>query len=230
MQGPIALVGGDEFRPGCREMDEALLGATGAKSPRVLVLPTAAAFENPGRAAAKGVEYYASLGAKASALMVLGSDEANDEAFLKPVRSADVIVLTGGNPRHLLDRLQGSALLSELRRANARGATLVGSSAGAMVLGSWMRYRGWSEALGVVDGVVVLPHHEGSDPASVAAGLEAEAPPGLTTLGIDAMSCCLSGPDGWQVLGAGCVTVYRAGRWRRYCQGESWRLDDVAVD
>ena len=228
MQGPIALVGGDEFRPGCREMDEALLGATGAKSPRVLVLPTAAAFENPARAAANGVEYYASLGAKASALMVLGPDEADDEVFLKPLRSADVIVLTGGNPRHLLDTLRGSALLGELLRANVRGATLVGSSAGAMVLGSWMRFQGWAKALGVVDGVAVLPHHEGSDPASVAAGLEADAPPGLTVLGIDAMSCCVGGAGGWRTLGEGCVTVYRAGRWRKYRHGESWRLDDVA--
>ena len=33
MTGRIALVGGDEFREGCEPMDEAILAATGKRTP-----------------------------------------------------------------------------------------------------------------------------------------------------------------------------------------------------
>ena len=43
--GTLALVGGGEWRDGCRDLDAELLAASGAKE--VVVLPTAAAFEHP---------------------------------------------------------------------------------------------------------------------------------------------------------------------------------------
>ena len=220
MTGTIALVGGDEFRLGCEEMDRAILGSTGLPEPELLVVPTAAAADNPAKAASNGVAYFSGLGANASALMVLGPVHANDARFLAPVESADIIYLTGGNPAHLLDTLSSSLLLEGLRQALDRGAIVAGSSAGAMVLGSWMKFRTWRETLGIVPGVVTLPHHDRSEPDSVAAELASSAPPDLTVLGIDGKTCCLGGADSWKVLGAGNVTEYRAGRWRRYKSGD----------
>ena len=66
MTGRLALVGGDEFRPGCETMDAAILAAAGSSNPTVLIVPTAAAFENPARAADNGVRHFTSLGADAS--------------------------------------------------------------------------------------------------------------------------------------------------------------------
>ena len=85
MVGRIALVGGDEFRPGCEEMDRAILALTGLRCPSVLVVPTAAAKQNPSRAASNGVGYFSALDAEASALMVLGPDDANDQRLISPV-------------------------------------------------------------------------------------------------------------------------------------------------
>ena len=62
MTGTLALVGGDEFRRGCESMDETILRATGKSSPVVLIVPTAAAFENPARAADNGVRHFAGPG------------------------------------------------------------------------------------------------------------------------------------------------------------------------
>ena len=224
MQGIFALVGGDEFRSGCEEMDRAILRATGAEQPRVVVVPTAAAHQGPTKAASNGVEYFSSLGARASPLMVLGPPDANDESMVSTVDDTDVVYLTGGDPGHLLTSLKGSLLLQRLKDALGRGTVLVGSSAGAMVLGSWMAFGGWAEALGLLDGIAVLPHHEGSEPDQVASHLEGDAPAGTTVLGIDAKTCCFGGPGGWEVLGAGGITVYSQGGWRQFRSGQTVNL------
>lgn len=224
MTRPIALMGGDEFSEDCKEMDRSILSATGCRRPSVLVVPTAAAFENPALAASNGVQYFAGLGADVSTLMVVQKAQANDSELLSPIGSADLIYFTGGNPSHLLEVLAGSILLQRLRAALERGAILAGSSAGAMVLGSWMRFRRWREALGIVPGVAVLPHHERSDPDAVVKELAKSAPPESMVLGIDAMTCCLGGPREWSVLGAGWVTAYRGGQWRRFASGQTLTL------
>ena len=230
MDGRIALVGGDEFRPGCEEMDLAILRSTGVERPSLLVLPTAAAEQNPSKAASNGVSYFASLGAESSALMVLDNTQANDPDLVSPTDTADVVYLTGGNPAHLLDTLGESLLLAKIEQALERGAIVAGSSAGAMVMGPWMRFREWRPALGIAPGVVTLPHHERSDPDRVAKDLADSAPSGATVLGIDGKTGCLGGPVTWEILGAGHVTTYRDGRWRRYSAGETLTLDAVVTE
>ena len=223
MPGGIVLAGGDEFRPGCEEMDSAVLGSTGARAPRVLVIPTAA-VTGPQKAASDGVRYFSSLGAQSSALMVLDKGHAEDEEVLRQVPGASVLYFTGGNPDHLLDTLRGSRLLEALLAELEGGAVVGGSSAGAMVMGSLMRSpasRKWVPALGVAGELAVLPHHERSDPATVAADLATNAPPGLRVLGIDAGSCCLGMPGTWTVLGPGKVTAYEGGSWSTYTSGQT---------
>lgn len=221
----IGLVGGDEFRPGCEEMDNAILKATGEKRPSLLVIPMAAAGQNPSKAAANGVDYFNALGADASALMVLDGKDANDETLLSPVDAADVLYFTGGDPAHLLETLQGSVLLGRVERALERGAVVAGSSAGAMVMGPWMRFREWRRALGIAPDVVTLPHHERSEHDKVAEELAGSAPPGVTVMGIDAGTCLFGSPGKWRVLGVGSVTAYRDGRWSRYGTGEVVNTD-----
>ena len=163
MSGRLALVGGDEFRQGCESMDATILvwRMRRFEHPVVLIVPTAAAFENPARAADNGVRHFRSLGADASPLMVLSHDDAMDAGMASEIESADVVYLTGGNPAHLLDSLQDSLLLDAIQSSLESGGTLAGSSAGAMVMGSWMRFRGeWTRTLGVAAGMATLPHHE----------------------------------------------------------------------
>lgn len=223
MSGKIALVGGDEFRPACVDMDIDLIPASGVERPRTLIIPTAAALERPELAASIGVSYFKALGADAAALMALNARDANDEALTAAVDNAHIVYLTGGNPAYLLDALRGSLLLARMLNALERGAILAGSSAGAMAMGQWMRFRGrWSAALGVVPEVVALPHHERSDPDGVLAELSCELPDGATALGIDGASGCIGGADGWRVLGGGAVTVYDKRGWRRFEAGATF--------
>ena len=219
----ILLVGGDEFRGAGREMDGRLLALTGVGRPRVAIIPTAAAFENPQRAASNGVNHFASLGAEAVGVAVTERADADNPGRAGQVADADVIYFTGGSPEHLLATLAGSVFLEAVIDAVDGGAILAGSSAGAMALGARMRRpsaRGaTTAALGLIPGVMTLPHHERSDPATVASELAGGDTGGLTVLGIDGATGVLLEPGRATALGAGNVAVYRAGGWQRYANG-----------
>lgn len=223
MAGDLGLVGGDEFRPGCESMDLEIMRASGQAPAKVLIIPTAAAFSGPAKAANDGVRHFSSLGGDASRLMVLNKGQADDAAFIQPGRGAGVVYFTGGSPDHLLATIRDSELLSSILESVEGGAVLAGSSAGAMVMGSLMRRPGgggqWVEALGIVPGVAVLPHHEGRDPAETSRQLISQAPAGLTVLGVDARTGCLGRPGSWRVVGSGKVTVYRGSEWAVFGSG-----------
>ena len=222
MPGTIALVGGNEFRVGCEEMDREVMRASGKDPARVIIIPTAA-VTGPAKAANDGVTHFAALGGQSGQLMVLESEHANDDAFVAPVADTDVVYFTGGSPDHLLATLRDSTLLRLLTEGLERGLVLGGSSAGAMVMGSVMRRPssgGWVEGLGLAPGIGVLPHHERRNPAEVAAELRESAPAGVVYLGIDARTGVIGGPDNWRVAGFGKLTVYRYGDYVVYGDGE----------
>src|SRR2546427_5445954 len=130
--GLLALVGGAEWREGCRKFDAGLLAAAGTDD--VLVLPTAAAYEQPRRAVEHARAYFAELGGRVQGLMVLGRTEAEDEQFAQQVRQARFVYIGGGSPMHLRSVLKGSRLWEALLEAWNDGAVLAASSAGGMVL------------------------------------------------------------------------------------------------
>src|SRR3954451_4310115 len=98
MPGPLALVGGAEWRGG-GTFDPTLLSESGADE--VLVLPTAAAYEHPERAVEWASEWFASLGGTVRGLMVLARPDAEAEANVAAIRDARFIYLSGGSPLHL---------------------------------------------------------------------------------------------------------------------------------
>ncbi len=220
----ILLVGGDEFRPSGASMDYRILELTGKGRPRVAIIPTAAASENPQLAATNGIRHFVGLGADAYSVDVIRRADAENPRMAGQVNSADVIYFTGGSPEHLRSVLEDSALLSAVTAAVDEGAIWAGSSAGAMVLGSVMRRPSAgspvSPGLNVVPNVLVLPHHERSNPEAALAQLSGPDYVGLTVLGIDGASGLLLEPDGATALGASNVTVYRTGGWKRYAGGD----------
>ncbi len=226
------LVGGDEFRASCATMDRHVLAATGAVTPRVAIVPTAAAFENPGLAASNGVRHFAGLGASAFGVDVVRREDAENPRIIAQLNGADVIYFTGGSPEHLRSVLADSPLLTAVVQACEGGAVWAGSSAGAMVLGSVMRRPSSgspvSPALDIVPNVMVLPHHERSDPNVVAEQLSGSATFGLMVLGIDGGSGVFLDTDGAAALGSGNVTVYQSGEWRRYAAGD--QVPDLTVN
>ena len=223
MAGIIGLVGGEEFRVGCEEMDREIMAASGQDPARVVVIPTAA-VTGPSKAANDGVTHFAGLGGNAAQLMVLEREHAQDPALIAGVEGAGVIYFTGGSPDHLLSALAGTPLLTAIMAAVDQGTVLAGSSAGAMVMGALMRrprIGQWVQGLGIAPGIAVLPHHEGRDPEQTSRELQGQIPPETIVLGIDARSGCLGSPGNWRAVGSGKVTVYRGNEWQVYNSGET---------
>ena len=127
------------------DLDRQLLAALGSSRPRVAILPTAS-YPTVRRCSAAGPRWAsstsASLGAEVEAVLVRDASDARDPANAQAVGEADLIYLSGGKPDHLLRALAGSPVWAAALAAHARGAALVGCSAGAMVLASrQVRFR-----------------------------------------------------------------------------------------
>jgi len=211
MPGPLALVGGAEWREGCT-FDRTLLADSGAEE--VLVLPTAAAYEHPERAVEWAAEWFAGLGGKVRGLMVLARPDAEDEANVAAIRDARFIYLSGGSPLHLRSVLKDSAAWEALCSAWQGGAVLAGSSAGAMALCDPMvdpRGGAFTLGLGLLAQVAVIPHHNTWSEEKAKRTITL-APKGLPIVGIDERTALLRGRDGgWTVDGVGGVVVFQDG-------------------
>ena len=220
MPGIIALVGGNEFRENCVPMDRALLALL-AHPARVVILPTANNEGRPDLAVQGGIRHFERLGARASGAMVLNRQDCQDERFLPALRDADLIYLSGGNPRHLVDSLRDTLVWKAVQDHWERGGMLVGSSAGAMALAAHLRSRegNWEPALGLVPRIGVLPHHEHAS-ADQIARLRAALLPNALLLGIDEATACFLSNDTWHVVGPGHVTVYTLDSAATYRDGD----------
>ena len=208
MPGPLALVGGAEWREGCT-FDRDLLEESGATE--VVVLPTAAAYEHPERAVETAERWFAGLGAKARGLMVLARPDAEDEANVDAIRDARFLYLSGGSPLHLRSVLKDSAVWAALVAAWHAGAVVAGTSAGAMALCDPMvdpRGGAFTLGLGLLAQVAIIPHHDTWSPEKAKRTITL-APPGLPVVAIDERTALIRDTGGtWSIEGAGTVLVF----------------------
>ncbi len=211
MPGPLALIGGSEWRTGC-DFDRDLLALSGGSE--VLVLPTAAAYEHPDRAIEAAERWFDDLGGRVRPLRVLTRRDAVDEANVAPIADAAFIYLSGGSPMHLRSVLKDSPVWDALVASWQRGAVLAGSGSGAMVLCDPMvdpRGGALTLGLGLIEQLAVIPHHDTWSEDKAKRTLRI-APDGLPIAGIDARTALLRSTAGeWSVAGAGSVIVYLDG-------------------
>ncbi|MBW3574767.1 MAG: Type 1 glutamine amidotransferase-like domain-containing protein [Actinobacteria bacterium] len=208
MSGPLALVGGEEWSPGC-SFDEELLAASGGTD--VLVLPTAAAYEHPERAVTTASEWFAGFGGRVRGLDVLQRRDALDADKASTVRAARFVYLSGGSPLHLRSVLKETPVWDALVAAWDDGAVVAGSSAGAMVLCDPMvdpRGGAFTVGLGMVVNVAVLAHAEPEVTTLHHRTFEL-ASAGLAVAAVPVRTALLRDPDGsWRSAGQGAVRVF----------------------
>jgi len=210
--GPLALVGGDEWHDGCEFDAELLAASAGAE---VLVLPTAAAYEHPEKAISNAEAWFRGIGGRVRGLMVLRRPDAEDETNAAAVRDARFVYLSGGSAMHLRSVLKSSLVWEALLAAWRDGAVVAGSSAGAMVLTDPMvdpRGGALTVGLGLIEQVAVIPHFGQANAEKVHRSI-ALAAPGLPVVGVPERTALIREPDGsWRQSGVGEVQVYVSGR------------------
>jgi cyanophycinase len=226
MLGVLALVGGDEFNPGNEQQDRVL--AEAAKPGPAFVVPTAAARQGPDQAVAHATSWFKQFGLRLEELPVLKRTDANSKELAALARTGGFFYLVGGDPGLVAQVLRSSRVWNAVFEAWLEGASLAGSSAGAMALGSHSLIRAtWpnrfnrrpAEALGLVPGTAVLPHFETFGHRWVESA-ERELP-GTTLLGIDERSAAVWTNDGWRAYGPGSVTVIKGGKVTAFPSGST---------
>lgn len=220
MTGAVCLQGGGEFSPGCRPMDAALV----ARAPgRVVVTALAGTVgRDYATASANGVRHFLSVGADD---VVAAPDVREDpRGALEVLATAELLVLPGGSPSRLLDALQSTGAGEVVADRLAAGALLMGSSAGAMVLGEWtvLPDRGLRvvRGLGLVPGVLVVPHWSGARDDWLGA-VTAGVPDDVVVLGLAEESGVLVDADGHTAVGRSATTLVR--QERELEPGTTWR-------
>ncbi|MEK6754196.1 MAG: Type 1 glutamine amidotransferase-like domain-containing protein [Chloroflexota bacterium] len=222
--GFLFLAGGAEFNGKMSAPDLRAIELAGGVDAPICILPTAAAPDNNyKRAGNNGVRWFQSLGAKNVFVAdVIDSQTANDVSLAASIRTSRLIYLLGGFPHFLEETLANSACWQAALDAHQQGAVIAGSSAGAMVLCEHY-YDPYEKkllrGLNLIPNACVLPHHNNFGKAW--AKQLAQLLPGSVLIGIDESTGMLSDMGSrWQALGAGEVTLYRAGSTVRYGRGE----------
>lgn len=135
-RGWIVPVGGAEDK----EADVAILRrfveVSGGSEARIAILPTASMLPDTGE---RYERIFSGLGvAQAYALPFSTREEAHHEPWLRRLDEASGVFLTGGNQLRISAILGGTPVAKAIRRLNARGVTVGGTSAGAAILSEHM--------------------------------------------------------------------------------------------
>jgi hypothetical protein len=157
MAGTIVLQGGGPFVAN-DELDARELVPRG----RVVVLPTADAFEQPRALIDDALVWGGRLGVTVEPLMVLTRHEAGEDAA-SVVDGSTAVMLVGDSGSHLRSVLKGTPMFSAIERLLERGGVVaaVGASASALCDPMTDRRGGaFALGLGLVPGLAVITESE----------------------------------------------------------------------
>jgi cyanophycinase len=212
--GYLALVGGDEFKPGNEVQDRLLVQQRGPGP--AYVVATAAVRQRPELAVATAQRWFAGLGLDLVELPVLKRSDANSTANVELAEHAGFFYLTGGDPGLVVDVLRDTPVWGAMVAAWQRGAALAGSSAGAMAFGEWTlvrkaypghAQRRYKPALDLVPRVAVAPHFETFGHRWVESVLVEPPVEDVVIVGIDERSAVVWDGEAWTARGPGNITV-----------------------
>jgi len=225
--GPLALIGGDELKPGNEPQDRMLVEAAGTGP--AFVLATAAGRQHPEQAVGNAVRWFGTLGLEVRELPATRRSDATAAANVERARAGGFFYLVGGDPGLVPKTLAGTPLWEAIAEAWSDGAALAGSSAGAMAFGEWTLVRErmpgddrrrYLPALRLVPGIAVLPHFETFGHRWVESAIDAAPREDVVLLGVDERTAAIHHQGRWRCLGAAGVTVISNDGRRTFGSGE----------
>lgn len=128
-RGYIIPIGGAEEKLHNPEILDRFVDICGGKKARIAIIPTASELEDTGRNYEK---LFRRLGIQhAKVLQMLTREDCHADNFIAYIGKADGVFMTGGNQLRLSTTLGGTPVAQMIRRRNADGMHVAGTSAGA---------------------------------------------------------------------------------------------------
>jgi cyanophycinase len=227
--GHLVLQGGGEFGGQMRASDLRAMALAGGYDAELSIVPAAAAPDrNHHRAGQNGRRWFQSLGARnVSVLPLIDRESAENPVIASRLRGSKLIYLLGGFPAYLVTVLWKSRSWEAIRAALNGDATVAGSSAGAMVMGSCFYdpvKQAVTKGLGILPETCIIPHFNTFGRQWIRR-LQKELPL-MTLIGIDEETGAIDdGPNRtWSVYGKGGVMLYRDHQIEEYGAGERFDL------
>jgi cyanophycinase len=128
-RGYLVPIGGAEEKFDNPEILDKFVDICGGKTARIAIIPTASELEDTGRNYEK---LFRKLGIRhAEVLQLITRDDCQSNKYLDYIEKADGVFMTGGNQLRLSTTLGGTPVAQSIRRRNANGMHVAGTSAGA---------------------------------------------------------------------------------------------------
>jgi len=128
-RGYIIPIGGAEEKLHNPEILDRFIEVCGGNSARIAIIPTASELEDTGRNYEK---LFRKIGVQhAKVLNILTRDDCQQSEFTDYIEKSDGVFMTGGNQLRLSTTLGGTPVAQLIRRRNAAGMHVAGTSAGA---------------------------------------------------------------------------------------------------
>lgn len=198
MSGTVVLQGGSPFA-GHDELDRRLVASVGAD--RVVVLPTADAFERPEVLITAAMSWAERLEIDVEVLMVMSRPEAMDEGAAEVVRRARAVWLVGDNPIHLRSVVKDTPVWDALRTVLDNGGVVVGAGQSASALCDPMidpRGGALALGLGLVTGLAVVAESESASADRLA---RAKKLANVPLVFLPSSSALVKTDSGWESIG-----------------------------
>lgn len=154
-RGFIIPIGGAEKKKADLVILERFVRLSGGADARLAVIPTASEVRDTGD---RYHRLFEGLGAESiEVLPIVAREEAYSDSYLRALEDVTGVFLTGGNQLRLSTILGGTPVAQAVRRLNASGVHVAGTSAGAAVLPEHMIAGGASGHTPRADGVILAP-------------------------------------------------------------------------
>ena len=216
-RGYIVPVGGAEKKTAEMPILKRFVKIAGGGDARIVVIPTASELEDTGD---RYVDLFEGLYVEAArSLPITTREHAMEDECVAAIEDATAVFLTGGNQLRLSTILGGSPVAKAIRRRNADGMHVGGTSAGAAILPEHMIAGGRSGHTPRVDGVVMAPglgltnrllidQHSRQRDRLGRLLTAVSFNPFAVGVGLDEDTAIFLGPDGsFEVVGSAAVTV-----------------------
>jgi cyanophycinase len=220
-RGFIIPIGGGEDKVREMKIHRRFVELSGSEHADIVVIPTASRLDTTGP---DYNQIFRGLGAaQVEFLPITSREDCDNPAFIEMLDRATGIFITGGNQLRLSTILGGPAIAQKIRKRNAAGIPVAGTSAGASIMSEHMIAGGDSNSaprgdavslapgLGLTNAVIIDQHF--TERNRLGRLLSAASyNPFLIGLGVDEDTAAFIGPDNvLEVIGSGTVTVVDAG-------------------